>query len=319
MDVRFDVLRVGYRLGWASVAVVLVAVAIDAHVHHRWLLVACTLAAGAVNSAATFVPWRDWLAARRGQLLLDLWCAGLIAFVSLLVADGGPSFSLLLFLTVPFIAVAQTGRRRVFWLAVVGADCAVDAALAPAMADATVLRLVLLAALSGVAIVVVRTMRIERALAREADHRITNDLQAAADLLLLGGPEQTAQRIRAIAALHRLLARDARRVDARELLQAIASTAPLPVNVRAATVSFDPETARILGAVANELVTNACRHGAPPVSVDLRAGALVVEDGGLGISAPPGVGLALVRRLVEDGLHGSLQLRGSRAEVSFPR
>src|SRR4051794_19741230 len=87
--VRFGALRVGYRLGWVSVAAVLAALAFDTHARHRGVLLICTLAVAAVNTAATTVPWREWLVARRGQLLLDLWCAGLIAFVSLLVLEGG--------------------------------------------------------------------------------------------------------------------------------------------------------------------------------------------------------------------------------------
>ena len=70
------------------------------------------------------VPWRRWLPARRGRLLLDLWCGGLIAFVALLVVNGGASFALLLFLAVPFIAVVQIGRRRGLWLAVSTGTCA---------------------------------------------------------------------------------------------------------------------------------------------------------------------------------------------------
>jgi len=97
-------LRVGYWLGWASILAVLTGLALDVEVRHRWLLVGFTLGAAAANTAAMVVPWQDWLAARRGRLLLDLWCGGLIAFVALLVVAGGSAFSLLLFLAIPFIA-----------------------------------------------------------------------------------------------------------------------------------------------------------------------------------------------------------------------
>ena len=87
---------------------------------------ALTLAAAAGNTARDDHPLarvaRD--PARAGPLL-DLWCAGLIAFVALLVVDGGSNFALLLFLTAPFIAVVQVGWRRGFWLAVAAATCSV--------------------------------------------------------------------------------------------------------------------------------------------------------------------------------------------------
>ncbi len=65
------------------------------------------------------------------------------------------------------------------------------------------MRLALLAAAVGVALVLARTIRretaahetrcsacrLERTLAKEANHRIKNDLQTVADLLLLGRPD----------------------------------------------------------------------------------------------------------------------------------
>ena len=82
---RFAALQVGYWLGWASIVVVLVGLALDGSAPHRWLLVGATLAAAAGNTVAMVIPWREWLATRRGRVLLDLWCGGLIAFVALLV------------------------------------------------------------------------------------------------------------------------------------------------------------------------------------------------------------------------------------------
>jgi two-component sensor histidine kinase len=313
--VRFGALRVGYRLGWFSAAAVLAALAFDRQAHHRGLLLVCTLGVAAANTVATAVPWREWLEARRGQLLLDLWCVGLILFVSLLVLEAGQSFGLLLFLTVPFIAVVQSGRRRVVWLVLAGGSCALASASAVGTAA---LRLALVAAITAVALVVARTLRVQRALAREADHRITNDLQAASDLLLLAGPEETAQRIRVIAAVHRALADTGGRVDGAGLLRGIAAAAPVPVDVDAESMTLDASTARTLGAVANELITNARRHGEPPVKLVLRPGRLTVADHGTGIDGVPGNGLGLVKRLVEDGLGGRFETHGARAEVTWP-
>jgi two-component sensor histidine kinase len=346
---RAAAVQVGFWLGWVSIVAVIAGLALDVSARHRWLLVGLTLGAAAANTVAMVVPWQDWLASRRGRLLLDLWSGGLIAFVALLVVAGGSSFALLLFLAVPFIAVVQMGWRRGFWLAVSAGTCVVVATLVPLSAGATAMRLALLAAAVGVALVLVRTIRresaahrraaqradLERTLAREANHRIKNDLQTVADLLLLGRPDggegqafdDTAARIRSIATVHRLLTEAEDRVDAGALLRSIADGAPVPVVVDAAPIALDASTAQKLGIVANELITNAFQHGLPPLVVQLTAGPetrLRVDDGGNSVAGPSGFGLELVRRVVEQGLRGTFELsslpggRGTRAEAVFP-
>ena len=345
---RIAAVQVGYWLGWASIVVVLAGLAFDVGARHRWLLLALTVAAAAGNTVAMVIPWREWLATRRGRVVLDLWSGGLIAFVAVLVAGGGSNFALLLFLSVPFIAVVQVGWRRGVWLAVAAGTCSVVAVLVPLSAGATAMRLALVAAAVTVALVLVRTIRregaahkhaaaraeLERTLAQEANHRIKNDLQTAADLLLLGRPDgthgiafdETAARIRSIATVHRLLTEAEDRVDGAALLRSITAHAPVPVTVEAEPGAFDPDTAQKLGLVANELVTNALRHGAPPIVVRLSGGALTrlcVDDHGGGVERAAGFGLDLVRRMVEQGLDGRFELRtqtggGTRAEVVFP-
>jgi two-component sensor histidine kinase len=346
---RFAAVQVGYWLGWASIVVVLAGLTFDGGARHRWVLVGATLAAAAGNTAAMLIPWRDWLARSRGRLLLDAWCASLIAFVALLVTGAGSTFTLLLFLVVPFIAVVQAGWRRGFWLAATAATCAVVAALLPLSTGATVIRLLLVAVATAVALVLARAIRVqtaahrraaeratfERTLATEANHRIKNDLQTAADLLLLARPDgddgeafdETAARIRSIAAVHRLLTETEGRVDGAALLRSITSGAPVTVEVQADPVAFDAATAQKVGIVANELVTNALRHGMPPIRVQLSGGRetqLRIEDGGSGTVRPAGLGLSLVRRMVEQGLNGRFELRaaatgtGTCADVVFP-
>jgi two-component sensor histidine kinase len=345
---RFAAVQVGYWLGWASIVVVLAGLSLDVGVQHRWSLVGLTLAAAAANTVAMVVPWREWLTTRRGRLMLDLWCGGLILFVALLVVNGGSSFSLLLFLAVPFIAVVQIGWRRGIWLAASAGTCTVAAAVMPLSAGATAIRLALVAAAVAVALLVGRTIRresgahlhavaraeLERTLAKEGNHRIKNDLQTVADLLLLGRPEgsdgtvfdETAARIRSIATVHRLLTESEHRVDGAALLRSIAESAPLPVAVAVEPASFDAATAQKLGIVANELVTNAIRHGAPPIVLRLSGGPLTrlqVDDCGAGVRRAAGFGLDLVRRLVEQGLSGHFELcarteGGTCAEVVFP-
>jgi two-component sensor histidine kinase len=347
---RFAAVQVGYWLGWASIVVVLIGLAFDVGARYRWMLVSATLAAAACNTVAMLIPWREWLAHRRGRLLLDAWCAGMIGFVALLVTSAGSAYTLLLFLFVPFIAVVQSGWRRGFWLAISAMTCTAVAALLPLSAEATAIRLTLVAVAVVVALVLARTIRteaaahqraaaraaFERTLAKEANHRIKNDLQTAADLLLLARPDgtegeafdETAARIRSIATVHRLLTETNERVEGGVLLRGIAAGAPGPVEVEAEPVAFDAPTAQKLGIVANELVTNAFRHGEPPIRVRLESGRetrMRVEDAGSGNgSAGSGFGLGLVRRMVEQGLGGRFELytattgAGTYAEVVFP-
>jgi two-component sensor histidine kinase len=337
---RFDALRVGYWLGWASIAAVLAGTAFDVGSRHRWLLVASTLAAAAANTGAMLTPWREWLTERRGRLLLDLWCAGLIAFIALLVVDGSSMFTLLLFLAAPFMAVAQAGWRRVFWLAVSASTCVLVTALVPLSAGAAALRLTLVAAAVAAVLVLARAVRgavaqaeFARLLAKEASHRIKNDLQATADLLMIGRPggedgvafDETAARIRSIAAVHQLLTETGDRIDGAALLASIARNAPVPVHVAAEPAAFDAATAQKLGLVANELVTNAFRHGAPPIQVSLSGNVekhLCVDDQGSSADRADGFGLELVRQTVVQGLGGRFSLHerpggGTRAEVFF--
>lgn len=346
---RFAAVQVGYWLGWATIVVVLAGLAFDVRARDRWLLVGATLVAAAGNTAAMLIPWRKWLLVWRGRLLLDAWCAGLIAFVALLVVGAGSTFTLLLFLVVPFIAVVQAGWRRGFWLAVSAATCTFVATLVPLSAAATVIRLLLVGVATAVALVLARTIRVqttahrraaeraalERTLAKESNHRIKNDLQTAADLLLLARPDgdggdafdETAGRIRSIAAVHRLLTESADRVDGGALLRSITDGAPVAVSVDAEPIALDAATAQRLGIVANELVTNAFRHGSPPIRVRLSGGherRLEVQDGGSAGTRSNGFGLSLVQRMVEQGLGGHFELRvapngtGTCAEVVFP-
>ncbi|HEX3225400.1 MAG TPA: sensor histidine kinase [Gaiellaceae bacterium] len=348
LGLRVATVQVGWWLGWASVIVVGTGISLDAGAHHVALLVALTVAAAAANGAAMTLPWREWLAKRRGQLLLDLWSAGLLGFVALLVVAGGSSFALLLFLVAPFIAVVQTGRRRIFWLVATAVTCAVSTALAPVSTSETAMRVVLVASIVALALILTRAIRREavaqahaaiqvevaRTFAAEASHRIKNDLQTVADLLLLGRPigtdgvafDETADRIRSIATVHRLLSETEGFVDGPALLRGVTAFAPVPVAIDADHATFDAATAQKVGIVANELVTNAFRHGAEPIEVRLTTGTvtrLSVDDRGTGAVERDGLGLALVRRLVEQGLHGRFELSrraggGMHAEVVFP-
>ena len=158
---------------------------------------------------------------------------------------------------------------------------------------------------------------LEQALLAEAHHRIKNSLQTVADLLLLGRADgaaafdATAARIRSIGAVHDLLAGErGGTVAAGELLRTVVATED-------ATVSSDDlrlhsRQAQQLAMIANELLANALRHGAPPVTVTLeRDGAqvrLTVDDKGGNVGPASGLGLTLVRQIAERGLGGTFTL-----------
>jgi len=349
LDFRVSALRVGWWLGWAALAAVVVGIAVGGDAGHRWLVLGLAATAAAGNLVAMLVPWRDWLGKARGSALLDVWCGALIGFVVLLVGVGGSTFSLLLFLAIPFVAVIQVGRRRVFWLATTLTACVLVTAAVSLPAGATAMRLTILAAVVGGTLVVARALRreagarmqaaaradLERTLLTEAEHRIKNSLQSAADLLLLGRPDGsagrpfdlTASRIRSLAAVHRLLSESAEEdVRADQLLHRIVEDVDVPVVLDTEVVTLDAASAQKLGLVANELVTNAVRHGSPPLFVKLEGGSrtrLRVEDAGSSrTDDTAGLGLQLVRRMAEEGLNGSFELGersggGTRAELVF--
>jgi two-component sensor histidine kinase len=342
LAVRSQAIRLGLRLGWLSIALVAAVLALDSEARGRGLLAVLTLAAGLCHSTATVIPWREWLRRRSGQALLDLWSALLICFIAVLAVRAGSSFSLLLFVALPFIATVQSGWRRAFWLAASGATCIGAAVIASLPLIATAMRLGLVAAVVAATLALVSTLRrqivgieLERARAREADHRVKNSLQVAADLLLLARPEgraacsfdDAAARLRSIAAVHRLLTVSAGEVDARALLADIAAAGPADIAVDAAPIALDAATAQKVGIVANELITNAARHGAPPIRVELSSlgrgrARLRVHDGGNSRPGAAALGLELVRQTAEAGLYGSFELDrppsgGTRAEVTF--
>lgn len=352
-EFRWAALQAGFWLGWLSLAALLVALLLDRAGPHRLLLLGLIAAAGLANTAMMIVPWRGWLNAGRGQRVLDLWSAGLLALATLLVLLGGASadFDLLFFLVIPFVASVQSGWRRPAWIGIAGVAFLLATLLAPSplAAGAVLVRALLLAAAVVLALVLGRAIRrhaaagadaaaraeLEHVLLAEAHHRVKNSLQTVADLLLLARPaggqgaafDETAARIRSIAAVHRLLAESrGGSIQARAILEAVAAVSPAAVAVEADALPLGAARAQQVGVVANELIDNAVRHGRAPVSVHLSAGPparLEVCDRGPGVDcAAGGLGLQLVGRVVDTGLHGEFRLEpraggGTRAEVVF--
>jgi two-component sensor histidine kinase len=281
-----------------------------------------------------------WLAlGARPRRLIDLLSAALVAFVAVLVLFADIQFALLAFVTVPLIALANAGWRRTFWCSFAVGACAATTLAASAPLATTAVRLPLVVADVCVVLALAhafqheaREAELRRELTAEAHHRVKNSLQGVADMLYLAdgddGLDRAAARIRTIAALHELLARDGgETVAVDRLLRLVAAECDGPVAVELEPLVLPFEQAQRVGIVANELLTNAARHGRAPISLSL-AGAgsvhLTVEDGGGAAgSAAPGVGLRLVRHVVEYGLGGTLELasdeNGTRVDVDFPR
>ena len=353
LEFRCAAMRAGIWLGWLSIVAVLAALALGLGAPHRAHLFALTGLAAAAHAVAMAVPWRRWLAAGRGQLLLDLWTAGLIGFVLLLVLLAGAraNFDLLLFLILPFIATVQAGWRRGLWLTTAALAFAAAMTLAVDRLDAAAIamRAALLAAAVALALTLARATRreasaraeataraeLEHALLAEAHHRVKNSLQTVADLLLLARPaggegrpfDDTATRIRSIAAVHRLLAEEGgATVGADAIVRVVAAALDPSIHVETDPLELDAAQAQQLGLVANELISNALRHGRAPIEVQLSGAdemSLVVEDAGAGFDGRgDGLGLRLVRQIVENGLAGSFSVRarpggGTRAEIAF--
>ncbi|MDA0160279.1 sensor histidine kinase [Solirubrobacter ginsenosidimutans] len=333
-----DAVRSGLLLGWLSVAAVLIAVALGLPVRHDEAIVALALAAGLGNGLIPVVLNR-----LAPTAYLDLWAAALLVFVAALMVIGGAAsrFDLLLFLVLPFIAVTHESRRLAAWLTAAAATFAAALALAPAhLRTAEVaLHVVLLSASVILAVALARGTRrsaaaaaraeaqaeLEQALLAESHHRIKNSLQTVADLLLLGRPanddtsaaafDATAARIRSIGAVHHLLAGErGGTVAADELLKTV--VAAEDVTVVSDDLRLHSAQAQQLAMIAGELLTNAVRHGGPPVQISLHRDGeqvtLTVRDGGTAHTAEPagtsGLGLTLVRQIAERGLQGSFAL-----------
>lgn len=334
-------------LGWASIVAVLCGVAAGLDVRNAPAIVVLTVAGAVGHAAFSSLPWERLLAGPRGRLLLDLWSGGLLVAVCglVLVAGARSRLDLLLFPVLPFLAITHDGPWLWRWLASATAAYVATMGLAPDRLDLAeaLLHLVLLAAATALGLRLARAVRrqasarreaiaraeLEGAMLAEAHHRVKNSLQVVADLLLLGRPEAASDgvgeafdhataRIRAIAAVHDALAdRSGGRVEAGELLRRVAAAgaAPGDVAIDAADVRLNAHQAQQLGIVVNELVTNAEQHGAPPVAVALRDGhgelALDLHDAGAGPSAAawaaPGLGLQLVKQVVQQGLRGEIE------------
>jgi two-component system, sensor histidine kinase PdtaS len=177
-------------------------------------------------------------------------------------------------------------------------------------------------------------------LAQEIHHRVKNNLQTVASLLRLQSREEgvdprealehSVNRILAIAAVHEVLTEQRDEdVELAELIDRLRAmlvqglAGGREVDAALEPVSLGGNRATALALVFSELLQNALEHGAGAVRIELarRDGDIVlaIADEGSGADDPAaGTGLSIVRALVRDELHGTFDLRGTRAEVVFP-
>ncbi|MBE2318672.1 sensor histidine kinase [Solirubrobacter sp. CPCC 204708] len=328
--------RAGTALGWTSVAAVVLALLVGVPIADAELVWVLTGFSAVAHLAISRLPWATLLPTPRGRLLIDLWAGGVLVSVCglVLIAGGQSRLDLLLLLVVPFLAISNDDNPRalVAWMVVAAGAFAVCIGFAPdpLPTSEALFHAVLLAGSTLLGLQLARAVReatrraqLEGAMLAEAHHRVKNSLQVVAELLQLGGPaavERASERIQSIAAVHAVLARQGGgRVPAPELLEAVVAGYD-GVTVSAEPLELPFPVAQNLGVVVNELVANALQHGKPPVTVELRSGELVVRDAGGGppsLDGGSGLGLALVRQVVTNGLFGTVELQDGAVRITF--
>jgi two-component sensor histidine kinase len=181
------------------------------------------------------------------------------------------------------------------------------------------------------------------ALLHEIDHRVKNNLQLIASLILLqsrratdeaarGALKTVLDRVTAVATVHRRLFQgDVLRFDAADFvrdlagdLAAAAGRDDLEIALRLDRVTLPAAAAAPFALVVNELLGNALKHAFPPgrgggITVSLAvagdAGVLTVSDDGVGLGdQAPGFGLTIVRLLCQQ-LHAELETVDARPGV----
>lgn len=200
---------------------------------------------------------------------------------------------------------------------------------------------------------------VKAALLRELSHRVKNNLAAITSLLYLALDElpeardkilsETLGRVQSMALAHALLARSERaKVNLLELgRQVLMDTVrqlgvpgtPIEIVVQGAPVEVAARQTTTLALVLNELATNSLRHGFEAgmraqqgvirfsVWHDDETVCLELEDNGQGLppdfdlEAATGLGLNLVRTLVEKDLHGKFDMQcerqATRTQIRF--
>ena len=188
-------------------------------------------------------------------------------------------------------------------------------------------------------------------MAKEIDHRVMNSLQFVSGLLTLQSRspgigeaavhlELAANRVAAVAQVHRHFYADA--VDEvsclaflKRLCDDLATILDREIVVDGDGDTVPANSIQAIGLIANELVTNAAKHGIGKIDVAFRVSSeenrLIVCDGGTGLpdgfnpyAATAGLGMRVVTTLAKQ-LHGTLWAErrsdgdGACFTVTFPR
>ncbi|MBE0416902.1 MAG: histidine kinase N-terminal domain-containing protein [Coriobacteriia bacterium] len=200
-------------------------------------------------------------------------------------------------------------------------------------------------------------IKVKEATIREVHHRVKNNLQTIASLLRIQARRskteearralaEATERVSSMAVVHDMLASSTEeRIDFTEAARTVVDmvrrglageSQAVSVSVEGSTGLVPSYVATSLALVVAELVHNAIEHGFPEggrgvVEVSMRrlAGELVltVRDDGRGMSdgfdqlSAANLGLAIVRTIVEDNLHGTISFsggRGTTVTVRFP-
>ena len=188
-------------------------------------------------------------------------------------------------------------------------------------------------------------------LAREIDHRVMNSLQFVSGLLAMQSRspgigeaaahlELAANRVAAVAQVHRNFYADAANEVScvaflRRLCDDLAAILDREILVEGDEAMVPATSIQPIGLIANELVTNAAKHGAGKIGVQFCTSSdtneLIVCDEGAGLpanfdphAATAGLGMRVITTLVKQ-LHGTLDAgqrpdgSGACITVKFPR
>jgi len=203
-----------------------------------------------------------------------------------------------------------------------------------------------------------RELKAKLAMIQEIHHRVKNNLQAIASLLRLQARrtgtgevrqalQETVNRILSVAVVHEFLSYDSGSViNIRDVAQRIVDQMAQGLADPAKSIEFrlsgpgvylSSQQATACALVINELLQNAVEHGYEQrtegtVTIDLADDGewvhIVIGDDGAGLpmefdlEAHGGLGLRIVRTLVEGDLKGEFKLRqdqGVKAQVAFPK
>jgi len=189
-----------------------------------------------------------------------------------------------------------------------------------------------------------------RTVLQEVDHRVKNNLQLIASMILLQSRRSTdpaarqalktaLERVTAVATVHRRLFQDdPLDFEAADFLRDLTSDMAvaagrddLQITLKLDRMTLPASSAAAFALVANELLGNALKHAFPAgragrVAVGLTDGGgvcvfSVVDDGVGAAASPPGFGSAIVKLLCQQ-LHAELQVSdaepGVRATVTIP-